>query len=235
MQTDLLVKLIRGASYKDAADLLESELQQSNFKVVLKDLAAVLFTSQVVSQLCVGPQRHVYRCLLQRVSFMECPMQVDKGTSLEFVIHCLLYCQNHLEATSPGLKHLLLELITPEAASQASEAVKAGAVQLFHAYCTVTDAKLAAKVAVIFKLTREDLTDWDQVTLALQQLLQSQTSYKAAVHILMQFEVSHQDFPDFAGCTNSSSSGSSPNSRRCGSTCARSQWWRAASYSVDTG
>lgn len=62
-------------------------------------------------------------------------------------------------------------------------------MQLFHAYCTVQDAKLAAKVAVIFKLTSADLTDWHQVQLSVQQMLQSQSSYKAAVHMMMQFEV----------------------------------------------
>lgn len=125
-------------------------------------------------------------------------VQVDKHTSLEFIVQCLLYCQTHQSVTSPGFKHLLLEVIPPEAAAQGNEAIKAGAVQLFHAYCTATDAKLAAKVASIFKLTRDDLTDWTQVTQALQQLLQNQTSYKAAVHIMMQFEVRPRHMPGFS-------------------------------------
>jgi hypothetical protein len=45
------------------------------------------------------------------------------------------------------------------------------------------------QVATIFQLTREDLSDWQQLTDAVQQMLTSQSSYKAAVHLLMQFEV----------------------------------------------
>lgn len=45
------------------------------------------------------------------------------------------------------------------------------------------------QVATIFKLSRDDLTDWPQVTQAVQQMLASQSSYKAAVHLLMHFEV----------------------------------------------
>lgn len=46
-----------------------------------------------------------------------------------------------------------------------------------------------AQVAAIFKLTREDVSDWQLLTAAVQQMLTSQSSYKAAVHLLMQFEV----------------------------------------------
>lgn len=48
MQTRLLVEMVQGAAYKDAVSMLEELLKDSNFKVVLKDLAAVLFTSQVL-------------------------------------------------------------------------------------------------------------------------------------------------------------------------------------------
>jgi hypothetical protein len=45
------------------------------------------------------------------------------------------------------------------------------------------------QVATIFQLTREDLSDLQQLTDAVRQMLTSQSSYKAAVHLLMQFEV----------------------------------------------
>jgi hypothetical protein len=190
-------------------------------------------------------------------------------------MQCLLYCQQHVGDLSAGLKHLLLELIPPEAAKAAGKQTRDIAVQLFAAYCTPTDAKLAAKVGLlvavaqigltmldvrtsgrqlldccpsvlgtllrcrmsssnaiglaawihpalcmssgschllsccntmlrnnptalgihclqvanIFQLTREDLSDWQQLTAAVRQMLTSQSSYKAAVHLMMQFEV----------------------------------------------
>jgi hypothetical protein len=53
------------------------------------------------------------------------------------------------------------------------------------------------QVATIFQLTRGDLSDWQQLTGAVRQMLTSQSSYKAAVHLLMQFEVR------FGTCTTS--------------------------------
>ncbi|KAF6257473.1 hypothetical protein COO60DRAFT_1701845 [Scenedesmus sp. NREL 46B-D3] len=108
--------------------------------------------------------------------------------AVAYVMQCLLYCQQHVGELSAGLKHLLLELVQPEAAQAAGEQARGTAVQLFTIYCTPQDAKLAAKVAGIFQLTRHDLSDWQQLTQAVRQMLTSQSSYKAAVHLLMQFE-----------------------------------------------
>jgi hypothetical protein len=46
-----------------------------------------------------------------------------------------------------------------------------------------------SQVAAVFQLTREDLSNWQLLTAAVQQMLTSQSSYKAAVHLLMQFQV----------------------------------------------
>lgn len=66
-----------------------------------------------------------------------------------YVLRCLLYCQQHIGELSAGLKHLLLELIQPEAAKAAGKQARSTAVQLFTAYCTPADAKLAAKVGLL--------------------------------------------------------------------------------------
>lgn len=114
---------------------------------------------------------------------------MDASSHLEFVVDCLLHCHQHLDSVASGLKHLLLELITPAASQTVQEDARRKAVQLFYAYCTVQDAKLAAKVAMIFKLHKNDLEDMGRVVLAVQDMLQNSASYKAAVHIMMQFEV----------------------------------------------
>jgi hypothetical protein len=69
-------------------------------------------------------------------------------------MQCLLYCQQHVGELSPGLKHLLLELLPPEAAQTAGQQTRDAAVQLFTAYCTTTDAKLAAKVGLLLAAAR---------------------------------------------------------------------------------
>jgi hypothetical protein len=79
-------------------------------------------------------------------------------------MQCLLYCQQHVGDLSAGLKHLLLELIPPEAAKAAGPQTRGVAVQLFAAYCTPADAKLAAKVCLLVAVARLCLTMLDMHT-----------------------------------------------------------------------
>eukprot|EP00775_Hariotina_reticulata_P004540 gene4540-4792_t len=71
----------------------------------------------------------------------------------------------------------------------APEHVRREAGHLFTSFCKqLSSAKLAAKIATIFNLQRDDLDDWELLVVSVQRMLQSQSSYKAAVHLLMQFE-----------------------------------------------
>ncbi|WIA30602.1 hypothetical protein OEZ86_000682 [Tetradesmus obliquus] len=161
MDAAVLVELLQvgDESHAQFVQLLDHKLQDHNFKEALRALAPAV-----------------------------CSQGQQASAAVVYVLRCLLYCQQHTGELSAGLKHLLLELILPEAAKAAGKQARSTAVQLFTAYCTPVDAKLAAKVAAIFKLTREDVSDWQLLTAAVQQMLTSQSSYKAAVHLLMQFE-----------------------------------------------
>jgi hypothetical protein len=117
-------------------------------------------------------------------------LQADQTTILQFLVQCLMYCEHSQKEVPVVVKHLLLELILPSAAAAAPEHIRREAGHLFTSFCKQpSGAKLAAKIATIFNLQREDLDDWQLLVASLQTMLQNQSSYKAAVHLLMQFEV----------------------------------------------
>eukprot|EP00879_Flechtneria_rotunda_P029008 GHRR01031259.1.p1 GENE.GHRR01031259.1~~GHRR01031259.1.p1 ORF type:complete len:747 (+),score=261.21 GHRR01031259.1:313-2553(+) len=159
MDNNQRLSCIKAKNCNGFVQLLNQQLRKSNFRLLQEDLAQLFFSPQV-----------------------------DTAASLDFIIDCLLYCQQHRESTALALHHLLLQLIPSTAARAASPQTRAAAVQLFHAYCDPEYAKLAAKIAAMFNLIPGDLTNWQQVVAAVQQMLQNQTSYKAAVLLLMQFE-----------------------------------------------
>eukprot|EP00877_Chromochloris_zofingiensis_P011233 jgi/Chrzof1/6363/Cz18g05220.t1 len=116
----------------------------------------------------------------------------DDLQSLQLVTSCLSYIEhyNHNDSWSAATRHLLLEVIPPNATKtlpQDSPILK-DAAQLFQGYCTPATAKLAMKVAMVYDLKPCNVIDWEGLVCFVDALLADRAHYTTAVRLLMHFE-----------------------------------------------
>lgn len=157
---------------------------RSNFKVIQSELARLLFGPSAVIQ----PRESLLFILMclealtsAGTSAEEEPRMDTTAASVQSIWH-----------RNPGsISHLLVEIVASKTVPlEDLRACAEIAVQLVENRCLVpSNARLAAKVIQLFKLSSEDIRDWQGVVSFVSQLLSDRSTFSPALALMLHLEV----------------------------------------------